>query len=185
MVATALISALTLAVVAASVDGGGRTVASHVTSALACSWRAASPRRDACTVILIHDAGTPSMVARSAASAAMTASIAAVPTAAAGTFTVSVRMTTMTAVADELADTDVDDEREVLDDSIPAGEAASLTLTDGVTVALVATLALASGSGESVAKALADADALEERRRMATLRLVMVAARTPASAGES
>ena len=104
----AAVSAAEVAIVAASAEGGGRTVTSQDTSALACSWRTASPRRDACTEILIHDAGTLSLAARSAASEAMTALFADVPAAVAGTVTVNVRVTATTAVADGLVDCDVD-----------------------------------------------------------------------------
>lgn len=90
--ARAACSAATLAAVAASPDVGGRTAASQATSALPRAWRAASPRRDGVcmTTTVIHAGGTPSAAARSATSAAMTASEPAVPTAAAGTETVSV-----------------------------------------------------------------------------------------------
>ena len=144
MAVTAAVSAEKLATVAASADAGGRTVASHVTTELVWRWRAARPRRAACTVMRIHDAGTPSLAARSAASAFMTAAVAAVPTAAAGTVTVSVSVTVATAVVDGLGDVD--------------GVAVPAVLDDGNIVA--ATLGELETDGDGEAIALCEIDAL-------------------------
>ena len=177
MAATAAISAATLVVVAASADAGGRTVASQVTSALAWSWRAASPRRDARMAMVIHDGGTPSLAARSAMSAVTTAAVAAVPAAAAGTDTVSVSVMTATGVVDGLTDVDGVIMRATLADGVPVGDGDGERVVDGDDAAL----ADVDNDDDALADTDGDGSGLAESLRMATLRLVIVAARTPAS----